>query len=108
MSTPVLISYVGLWLLVALQSLVIIGLLRVVYRLQSVLAAHGLPDGNAAPEFTATALDGEVVSPTLLRGARAILCGVHGRSSCLSRPHAKSAAACLKICRRLRTRPLVV
>jgi peroxiredoxin len=75
MSTPLLVSYVLLWVLVAFQSLVIIGLVRSAYLLQ-----HRVPVGGAGstrdlptPEFHATDLAGRLVSNETISGQKTAL-----------------------------------
>lgn len=105
MNTPVLVSYVGLWLLVALQGLLIIGLLRVVYRLQSEVIAPGLADGDPGPDFMATALSGEAIASAAFRGARTALLfvsttcqGCRATLEDLSPLKAKAAGRLIVIC----------
>lgn len=75
MTLPFYLSYGALWSLVILLSLVLLGLVRTVYRLQhaglaanSSVAANGSLRGQPAPEFTATDLAGEPIRSTDFAG----------------------------------------
>ena len=73
MSNPFYISYAALWLLVVLQSLVLLGLVRIVYQLQQGSAVTGLgpmnlESGQKAPLFNATDLSGTAVRSTDFAG----------------------------------------
>lgn len=74
MTMPTLISYIALWVLVSFQGFVLIGLLRIVYRLQAGgVGPGGLSPGEAAPWFTAPDLAGAQISTALFAGRRTIL-----------------------------------
>lgn len=61
MSNPFYISYVALWMLVILQSLILLGLVRMVSQLQQSSSATdrgGMSAGEEAPQFDAVSLSG--------------------------------------------------
>lgn len=57
MSTPLLISYIALWILVLVQIFIVLGLVRIVAKLQQAGVAtnnaQGMDSGQEAPSFTA-------------------------------------------------------
>lgn len=66
-SVPFYMSYAALWVLVVLQGLILIGLVRIVYRLQqagTIVESDevGLKSGEIVPRFSAIDLSGEAVS----------------------------------------------
>jgi len=75
MSTPLLVSYVFLWVLVAFQSLVIVGLVRSSYLLQNRVPATGTGSASdfPTPEFHATDLTGRLVSNETISGQKTAL-----------------------------------
>lgn len=73
MSDPFALSYVALWLLVGFQTLVLVGLVRTVYQLQSGGTAEG-SRGREAPAFQGTTLNGAAFDSNELAGrVRAVL-----------------------------------
>ncbi len=73
MSTPFYISYVALWILVIFQSLVLLGLVRMVYQLQQRGAAGGssagdITSGQEAPSFSSVDLSGVPINSTSFAG----------------------------------------
>lgn len=82
MSALFYVSYAVLWILVAFQSLVLLGLVRTVYRLQgsgavlnpSVVDGNGALRGREAPDFTSSDVFGSlVVSQDFENRLRALL-----------------------------------
>lgn len=89
MSPPLLLSYAALWLLVIFQGLLLLGLVRTVYRLQRSVALGSMSvDGQAlrgktAPEFTATDVFGTSIESQSFAGKlRALLFVSPDCSSC--------------------------
>lgn len=76
MSTALSIAFGALWIVVAFQTLVLLGLTRTVHRLQEsgvgVLENEGLV-GQPVPAFSAVTLGGEMIDETALRGAQSAL-----------------------------------
>jgi len=73
MSTPFYISYVALWILVIFQSLILLGLVRMVYQLQQNGATVGSSDGGMtsgqeAPRFSTVDLSGAPINSTSFAG----------------------------------------
>lgn len=67
MSIPFYLSHAALWILVILHSLILLGVVRIVYQLQQTGVAagsRGLSSGKEAPQFSAVALSGEPISST--------------------------------------------
>jgi peroxiredoxin len=73
MSTPALLSFVALWVIVLFQGCVLIGLLRTVYRLNRGQLAEPFESGSLAPAFVARDVRGEEVRTADLRGASSAL-----------------------------------
>ena len=80
MSTPFYLSYVALWILVIIQSLILLGLVRMVYQLQQSSPAgagrsdEGMATGQEAPPFSAVDLSGTPINSADLSGrVRALL-----------------------------------
>ncbi|MGI8589095.1 MAG: peroxiredoxin family protein [Chloroflexia bacterium] len=76
------LSYAALWVLVILQSLILLGLVRMVYQLQRTgvvgSSSEGIGDlslrpGQEAPEFSAVDLSGAPISSADFHGLKAIL-----------------------------------
>lgn len=57
-SLPFYLSYGALWILVIVQSLILLGLVRIVYQLQRNGATASLTEGQEAPKFSAVSLAG--------------------------------------------------
>ena len=76
-SMPFYLSYIALWILVVLQSLVLLGVVRIVYQLQqngATSGSHGVSLGEEAPAFSAVAISGVPISSTDFAGRlRALL-----------------------------------
>lgn len=74
MSAPFLVSYAVLWLLVGFQTLVLVGMVVALQRLQAGVPggrsadSHGLPYGSEVPEFRARDLAGVTLTSEDLRG----------------------------------------
>lgn len=69
MGTTFLVSYGGLWVLVVAQTLVVIGLLRAVFHLQSMTSSvTGAPLGELAPDFSTVDLEGRPVAASDFAG----------------------------------------
>lgn len=59
MSLPYFLSYAALWILVVLQSLILLGVVHIVYQIQHTdVADNGLPVGREAPQFNTIDLTG--------------------------------------------------
>ncbi len=56
------VSYVALWILVILQSLILVGLVRMVHELRQAGVPVRLSEGQEAPKFSVVALSGEPIS----------------------------------------------
>lgn len=84
MSLPFYLSYVALWILVAFQSLVLLGLVRAVYRLQRGPYEAGQElRGKRAPSFRAVDLSDSTVDSSRFAGElRALLFVSPDCSSC--------------------------
>lgn len=67
-SMPFYLSYAALWLLVILQSLILLGLVRIVYQLQRNGATAGLSEGQEAPSFSAVSLSGTPINSANFAG----------------------------------------
>lgn len=64
-STPFYLSYAALWVLIILHSLVLLGVVRIVYQLQqngAISHDAGMSAGQEAPEFSAVDLKGVPVN----------------------------------------------
>lgn len=62
------ISYGALWILVILQSLILLGLVQVVHQLQKTSRTAGSFEGKEAPEFSAMDLSGVAITQTNFTG----------------------------------------
>lgn len=62
------ISYGALWILVILQSLILLGLVQVVHQLQKTGATAGSFEGKEAPEFSARDLSGVAITSANFTG----------------------------------------
>lgn len=62
------VSYGALWILAISQSLILLGLVRIVYQLQRTGAAAGSFEGKEAPEFSAKDLSGAAIGSTTFSG----------------------------------------
>ncbi len=89
MSAPFLVSYVSLWILVAFQALILVGLVVALQRLQRTLPAQGagggigLPQGSEVPDFRARDVAGlSLSSKDLLGRLTALLFVSPSCSSC--------------------------
>jgi peroxiredoxin len=85
MSFPFYLSYAALWILVIMQSLVLLGVVRMVYQTQQtgLTTGHLQSSGEEAPRFSAVDLSGTLIGNTNLTGhPRALLFVSPGCSSC--------------------------
>lgn len=74
MAIPFYLSYAALWILVIAQSLVLLGVVRLVYQIQHASVPEGqLERGQAAPQFSAVALAGTPISSADFAGHPAAL-----------------------------------
>lgn len=62
MSTPFYITYVALWILVIFQSLILLGLVRMIAQLQQSNNSSGMMAGQEAPAFSVVDLAGRSIS----------------------------------------------
>ncbi|MEK9138709.1 MAG: redoxin domain-containing protein [Bacteroidota bacterium] len=70
------LSYAALWILVILHSLVLLGVVGIVYQFKqsgSIPSSAELAPGIEAPEFSATDLEGIAISSTQYAGRRTVL-----------------------------------
>jgi len=70
-STPFYLSYAALWVLIILHSLVLLGVVRIVYQLQqngAISLDAGMSAGQEAPEFSAADLAGTPVNSANFAG----------------------------------------
>lgn len=75
-SIPFYLSYAALWIVVVLQSLILLGVVRIVYQLQQTgtTAGHkGLYFGEEAPAFSAVDLSGKLLRSTDFAGRLRVL-----------------------------------
>jgi peroxiredoxin len=63
-SIPFFLSYAALWILVILHSLVLLGLVRIMYQLQQNSVAVGMLKGQEAPKFSAVSLSKTLIHST--------------------------------------------
>jgi len=97
MSTPFYLSYAALWILVILQSLILLGLVRMVAQLQQGGVAGGSRDGGmtsgqAAPPFSTMDLSGAPIDSTRFAGRLTALLFVSPTcSSCTTTLHELNA-----------------
>ncbi len=61
-SFPFYFSYAALWILVIFQSLILLGLVRMVAQLQQTRATASLSEGQEAPPFNAVSLSGASIN----------------------------------------------
>lgn len=75
MSTPLLVSYVALWVVAAFQTLMLLGLTHAVHALRQEGASDDAEEwrGRSIPDFSAVDLAGGAVSPATLAGRAAVL-----------------------------------
>lgn len=75
MSGPFVLTYVALWVLVVLQTLILIGVIRALYELRQEYQAAEPPSlqGHRVPNFSAVDLSGHGVSTASLAGEPAAL-----------------------------------
>jgi peroxiredoxin len=75
MSTPLLVSYVALWILVGVQTLILLGLTNALHALRQQGRSSDAADwqGRRIPEFSAVDLSGQDVSASSLAGKAAVL-----------------------------------
>jgi peroxiredoxin len=70
-SMPFYLSYTALWILVILHSLILLGVVRIVYQFQQTgvaVGSNGLSSGKEAPAFNAVDLSGAPISSTNFGG----------------------------------------
>src|SRR5260221_14352080 len=63
------ISYGALWILVILQSLILLGLVQVVYQLRKESATASSFDGKESPEFSKKLISGEAIKSANFKGS---------------------------------------
>jgi peroxiredoxin len=67
-SIPFFISYIGLWILVIFQAVVLLGLVPIIYRLQQRGIGVPLAEGQEAPRFSTVTISGTPIQSEDFRG----------------------------------------
>lgn len=73
MSDLFVVSYVGLWIVVIVQTLILLGVTRSLYQLRSEVTETPSLKGRPAPPFSAVDIWGEPVSSDSIRGTATVM-----------------------------------